>query len=155
MAGRISDDQAIPKPNAVDRHTFVRDIARALLQAAGAAEEDMVPRVEHFLGGVIHYLLGRIHNRPELPRERALRRRKAPLVPLVNGLLKRQRKTMGNYSETLQEWFSGLIEECEAGKYNPLAAWAFTALLRTQPRQTVQTTDLAKRSFRLDLGMPA
>jgi len=155
MAGRISDNQAIPKPNAVDRHTFVRDIAGALLQAAGADEEGIAPRVEHFLGGIIHYLLGRIHNRPELPCERALWRRKAPLVPLVNGLLERQRKTMGNYSEASQEWFSGLIEECEARKYNPLAAWAFTALLRTQPRQTVQTMDLVERSLRLDLGMPA
>ncbi len=155
MAGRISDNQEIPKPNTVDRDTFVRDIARTLLKAIGDVEEDMAPRVEQFLGGVIHYLLGRIHDRPEFPRERATWRGKAPLVPLVNGLLVRQRETMGNSSEALQEWFNGLIEECEAGKYNPLAARAFTALSRAQPRQTVQIMDLAERSLRLELGIPA
>ncbi|MDA0342302.1 MAG: hypothetical protein O3B74_11980 [Proteobacteria bacterium] len=76
-------------------------------------------------------------------------------MPLVNGLLVRQRETMGNSSEALQEWFNGLIEECEAGKYNPLAARAFTALSRAQPRQTVQIMDLAERSLRLELGIPA
>jgi hypothetical protein len=155
MTGRISDKQKIPKPNMLDRDAFVLDFEPIFLQETGEFKENMAPRVEQCRGNISHYFLGRIHVRPEVLRERPLWRGKALLAPRFSGLLVRQRETMGSFSEALQEWFGGLIEACEAGKYNPLETRAFIALLRTQPHQTVQIMDLSERSLRLELGMPA
>lgn len=153
MAGRIRDNQEIPRADTVDRDTYVREVARVLLEAVGDVDKELGPRAEQFLGGIIHYLLGRLHDRPDLPRTQATWRGKAPLVSLMHGLLVRQRESMGTSSEALSGWLAGLIQECEAGKYNPLALRAFKSMTKTKPSQTTQILDLAERSLRLEMGL--
>jgi hypothetical protein len=153
MAGRIRDNQEIPRPDSVERDTFVREIARTLLEALGNIDKDMIPKSEQFLGGIVHYLLGRVHDRPDLPRVQAGWRGKAPLVSLMRGLLVRQRETMGTSSEALGRWLEGLVKECEAGKFNPLTIRAFTAMSKSQSRQTAPILDLAERSLRVEMGL--
>ena len=150
MTERVHENREIPQIATFDRDTYVRDIARALVEEVTDIEDDIGFRVEQFLGGVIHYLLGRVHDRPEHPREPAIWRGKAPLIPLVSGLLVRQRETIGDY-----EWLEALIRECEAGQYNPIAKTAFAALLRLPPKQVVRILDSAERSLRIELGLPA
>ena len=153
MAGRIRDNQEIPHPDSVERDTFVREIARMLLAALGNIDKDMIPRTEQFLGGIVHYLLGRVHDRPDLPRGHMGWRGKAPLVSLMHGLLVRQRETMGNSSDALERWLESLVKECEVGKYNPLTIRAFTAMSKARPHQTAQILDLAERSLRVEIGL--
>lgn len=154
MPGRVDENREIPRIATFDRDTYVRDIARVLVEEVIDVEDDIGFRVEQFLGGVIHYLLGRVHDRTEHPRESAMWRGKAPLIPLVNGLLVRQRRTMGDTIELFYEWLESLIRECEEGKYNPIAKTAFTALLRLPPKQAVRILDFAERSLRIELGLP-
>jgi hypothetical protein len=155
MAGQIRDNIEVPRTNTLDRDTFVREIARTLLEAAGDADKEIGPRAEQFLGGIVHYLMGRIHDRPDQPHEKAPWRGKAPLVSLMHGLLVRQRETMGESPEALHGWLEGMIQECEAGKYNPLAIRAFTSMTKVQPRQAVEVLDLAERSLRSEMGLTA
>lgn len=155
MAGRIRDNIEIPRANSVDRDTFVREIARILLEAAGDVDKETGPRAEQFMGGIVHYLLGRIHDRPDQPLEKAPWRGKAPLVSLMHGLLVRQRESMGNSSEALHDWLEGVIQECEVGKYNPLAIRALTSMTKAQPRQAAEILDLAERSLRSEMGLTA
>jgi len=89
MAGKVRENLEIPRAGTVDRDTFVRDIARILLEGTGEVDKDLTPRAEQFLGGVLHYLLGRIHDRPDQPAVQAVWRGKAPLVSLMHGLLSR------------------------------------------------------------------
>lgn len=155
MAGRIRENLEIPSAGTVDRDTFVRDITRILLDAADNEDKDLVPQVEQFLGGVVHYLMGRIHDRPDQPRARAVWRGKAPLVSLMHGLLVRQRESMGDSAEALREWLDGMVRECEAGKFNPLAARAFASLSKARPRQAALILDLAERVLLREMGLPA
>lgn len=155
MAGRIRENLEVPRPDTVDRDTYVREIARLLLEGVESPGEDLAANAEQFLGGIVHYLLGRVHDRPDLPREQCRWRGKAPLVSLMHGLLVRQRETMGNSSEALQGWLTGLVQECEAGKFNPLAIRSFTSMSRAQPRQAAKIMDLVERSLRLEMGIPA
>tara|TARA_B100001123_G_scaffold403476_1_gene492005 strand:- start:345 stop:812 length:468 start_codon:yes stop_codon:yes gene_type:complete len=155
MPGRVQENREIPRIATFDRDTYVRDIARLLVEEVIDIDDDISFRVEQFLGGVIHYLLGRVHDRAEQSREPAKWRGKAPLIPLVNGLLMRQRQNMGDTTELLYEWLESLIRECEVEKYNPIAKTAFTALLRMPPKQVVRVLDFAERSLRIELGLPA
>ncbi len=155
MARRIRENQEIPRPGTVDRDTFVREIARLLLEAAGESDKDQIPRAEQFLCGIIHYLLGRIHDRPDQERMRSPWRGKAPLVSLLHGLLTRQRETTGDSADAVRDWLDGLAAECEAGKYNPLAARAFASMAKLQPRQIVQILDLSERVLRKEMGLAA
>jgi hypothetical protein len=153
MAGRIRDNQEIPRADTVERDTFVREVARILIGAITGVDEELGPKTEQFLGGIVHYLLGRIQDRPDLRREQGPWRGKAPLVSLMHGLLVRQRETMGDSSDALREWLEGLTRECEAGKYNPLAIRAFNSMAKAQSRQAAQVLDLAERSLRLEMGL--
>ena len=155
MAGKVRENLEIPRAGTVERDTFVRDVARVLLEAAGEDDKAMIPRTEQFLGGVVHYLLGRIHDRPDQPVVQAVWRGKAPLVSLMHGLLARQRETMGDSAEALRRWLDGLVVECEAGKYNPMAARAFSAMSKAQPRQAALILDLAERTLLCEMGLPA
>ena len=154
MAGRVREGRKVPKVSSVDRDVYVRGIARTLIEALPEIDDDFGLLAEQFLGGVVHYLLGRIHDRPGHPRTEAPWRGKAPLIPLMNGLLVRQRETMGDKPEALQAWLKTLGEECEAGKYNPLAAHAFAALLRSSPKQAAKVMDVAERALRQEMGLP-
>jgi len=155
MAGKVRENLEIPRAGTVERDTFVRDIARILLDTAGDDDKAMVPRAEQFLGGVVHYLLGRIHDRPDQPAARAVWRGKAPLVSLMHGLLARQRETMGESAEALRKWLEELVVECETGKYNPMAARAFSSLSKAQPRQAALVLDLAERVLLREMGLSA
>ena len=155
MAGRIRDNHEIPRAGTVDRDTFVREIARVLLEAVGESDKEIGPRTEQFLGGIVHYLLGRLHDRPDQPPEQVRWRGKAPLVSLMHGLLVRQRESMGHSSEALRGWLEALNHECEGGKFNPLAIRAFKSMAKAQPRQAAQILDLAERSLRLEMGITA
>jgi len=155
MAGKVRENLEIPRAGTVDRDTFVRDIARILLEGTGEVDKDLTPRAEQFLGGVRNYLLGRIHDRPDQPAVQAVWRGKAPLVSLMHGLLSRQRETMGDSAEALRKWLEGLVVECETGKYNPLAARAFSSLAKAQPRQAALILDLVERALLREMGFPA
>lgn len=155
MAGKVRENIEIPRAGTVDRDTFVREFARILLDGANDADKESIPQAEQFLGAVVHYLLGRIHDRPDQPAVQAVWRGKAPLVSLMHGLLSRQRETMGDSAEALRKWLEGLVAECEAGKYNPLAARAFSSLSRAKPRQAALILDLAERSLLREMGLPA
>jgi hypothetical protein len=153
MAGRIRDNQEIPRAGTVERDTFVRDIARLLLEGVDKADEELGPKAEQFIGGIVHYLMGRIHDRADAPREQAIWRGKAPLVSLMHGVLVRQRETMGNTSEALCDWLDGMVQECETGKYNPLAIRAFKSMSKLGSSQSARILDLAERSLRLEMGL--
>jgi hypothetical protein len=136
MAGQIRENLEIPRPDTVDRDIYLREIARLLLEGVKDLDKDLAPTAAQFLGGIVHYLLGRVHDRPDLPREQCRWRGKALLVSLMHGVLVRQR-------------------ECEAGKFNPLTIRSFKSMSRAQPRQAAKVMDLVERSLRLEMGMPA
>lgn len=154
MAGRVREDREVPRIGTLDRDVYVREIARTMIDALPDVDEDNGPLVEQFLCGVVHYLLGRIHDRPEYPRVNAKWRGKAPLIPLINGLLVRQRETMGDSQEALRKWLETLGAECDVGKFNPLAARSFAALLRSPPKQAAMVMDRAERALRREMGLP-
>jgi hypothetical protein len=155
MAGQIRENLEIPRPDTVDRDIYLREIARLLLEGVKDLDKDLAPTAAQYLRGIVHYLLGRVHDRPDLPREQCRWRGKALLVSLMHGVLVRQRETMGDSSEALQGWLTGLVQECEAGKFNPLTIRSFKSMSRAQPRQAAKVMDLVERSLRLEMGMPA
>ncbi len=155
MPRRIRENQEIPRFGTVDRHAFVRDVARILLEEAGENDQPLVPQAEQLLCGLIHYLLGRLQDRPGEEPTRGPWRGKVPLVSLLHGLLTKQREVTGDSAQALRGWLDGLIAECEIGKYNPIAARAFASTGKVQPKQIVRTLDLCERVLRKEMGLAA
>lgn len=152
MPGKVRVDRHVPRVGTLDRDMWVRGIARALIEPMWELDEKRLQQVEMLLVGLLHYLIGRVHDRPHLPREDAAWRGSAGLLPLAGGMLSQQRQTAEATVLALHGWFGKLRDECESNKFNPLAIKAFATLLRLKPADAAEVLDIAERAIRVELG---
>lgn len=152
MPGKVRTDRPIPRIGTLDRDMWVRGTARVLIEPMWELDEARLQQVEQLIVGLLHYLLGRIHDRPEFGRVEAPWRGKAELLPLAGGLLTQQRTQGDASAAALQRWFGKIYKECEKNRYNPLALRAFSTLLRLPPDQAAEVLDIAERAIRMELG---
>lgn len=136
MDAQRRTQQQIPRVGSLERDMWVRGLARSLCDAVLEIDEVEQKRLEQFLGGLVHYLLGRVHDRIEFPREAAVWRGKHALLPLIGGLIDQQRaKSKTEGEEPVRDWMKELFVESTNNKYNPLAAKTFRALTRLDGRE--------------------
>ena len=123
----------IPRIGTLDRDVWVREIARAMCDAVIDIDEQEMRSLEQFLCGMMHYLLGKVHDRPEFRREEAVWRGKHGFLPLMGGMLDRQRNVpREDGREPVREWIQSMFMEATESKYNPVCAKAFRSLARIE-----------------------
>ena len=152
MPGRVRVSREIPRAGTLDRDMWVRSIARALLEDMWELEAEHLAQVEQFLCGLLHYLVGRVQDRPEYPRAPSAWRGKAELLPLAGGLLSKQRETVGSDSLAVRNWLTSLNDETDRLKLSPHARKAFSTLIRLPFEDTAKTLEAAEQAIRRELG---
>lgn len=129
-------EHAIPRIGTLDRDVWVRDIVRAMCDAVIDIDEIEMRRLEQFLCGLMHYLLGKVHDRVEFRREDAAWRGRHGLLPAMGGMLDRCRAApRDGGQEPVRDWIKDMHRESERGKYNPVCIKAFRLLARLEAAQ--------------------
>ena len=63
------------------------EIARGLVERIDGTAEADITQTEQIVAGLIHYALGRVHDRPQFKRESHPWRGKTPIIPIIGSLL--------------------------------------------------------------------
>ncbi|WP_193173712.1 hypothetical protein [Nisaea nitritireducens] len=126
-------EHAIPRAGTLDRDVWARDLARSMCEKVPDVEELEMRRLEQFLCGLMHYLLGKVHDRPEFRREEAVWRGKHGLLPLMGGMMDRYRNMPRKPgTEPVRQWLNDMADEATSSKYNPVCIQAFRLLARLE-----------------------
>lgn len=124
-------EHKIPHAGTLDRDVWVRDLARSMCDSVIDVDELEMRRLEQFLCGLMHYLLGKVHDRPEFRREDAVWRGKHGLLPLMGGMMDRYRNMPRKPgTEPVRQWLTDMFEEATTAKYNPVCVKTFRLLAR-------------------------
>ncbi|WP_193183826.1 hypothetical protein [Nisaea sediminum] len=126
-------EHKIPRIGTLDRDVWVREIVRSMCDAVIDIDEVEMRRLEQFLCGLMHYLLGKVHDRIEFKREEAVWRGRHGLLPLMGGMMDRCRaQARGAGQEPMRDWLKEMHREAEDSKYNPVCVKAFRLLIRLE-----------------------
>lgn len=123
----------IPRVGTLDRDVWVREIVRAMCDAVIDVDELEMRKLEQFLCGLMHYLLGKVHDRMEFPKDEAVWRGAHGLLPLMGGMMDRCRaQPREDGAEPFRDWLKLMHAEAEKGKYNPVCVKSFRLLARLE-----------------------
>ena len=142
----------VPRFGTLDRDVWVREIARGLVERIDGTAEADITQTEQIVAGLIHYALGRVHDRPQFKRESHPWRGKTPIIPIIGSLLANLRVDIQKGKQPVMARLQQYRTESEQGKFNPHAAKTFAAASRLDLEALSSLLTIAERAVILEIG---
>ncbi len=142
----------VPRFGTLDRDVWVREIARGLVERIDGTAEADITQTEQIVAGLIHYALGRVHDRPQFSRDSVPWRGKTPIIPIVGSLLANLRVDIQKGQQPVLARLQQYRSESQQGKFNPHAAKTFATAARLDIQALSALLTIAERAVILEIG---